>query len=304
MITYVSGNIFDSPARVLVNPVNTVGVMGKGLAKEFKKIYPEMFKEYQLYCEQGSLDIGKLWLYKTDHKWILNFPTKKSWRSPSKIEYIEAGLSKLTLTYAEKGITSISFPLLGCGNGELDWETEVHPLIKKYLNKLPIDIYVHLYNAKKDTAEHQNIEETKQWLRSEPQSLAFSEVWEDLIALFNDQDVFTTPDTDERFYPYISDSVMYISYRNERYEISKEELLGLWQHIRSMGYCMKSSMPYGLERYSSYIFGIFGKLSYINLVHISSDYSKIDKIPSLGLHYKAPVNYMGEMTPIESFEVN
>lgn len=140
----MSGNIFGSPAKTLVNPVNTVGVMGKGLAKEFKKRYPEMFKEYQLYCKQGSLDIGKLWLYKTDHKWILNFPTKKSWRSPSKIEYIEAGLSKLTLTYAEKGITSIAFPLLGCGNGGLDWETGVQPLFKKYLNKLPMDIYVHL----------------------------------------------------------------------------------------------------------------------------------------------------------------
>ena len=70
MITYVDFSLFDSPAKVLVNTVNTVGVMGKGIAKEFKGIYPEMFTEYQQLCEDGALDIGKLWVYKTSHKWV------------------------------------------------------------------------------------------------------------------------------------------------------------------------------------------------------------------------------------------
>ncbi len=148
MINYVSGNIFESHARVLVNPVNTIGVMGKGLAKEFKKIYPEMFQQYQSLCEKKMFTVGQLWLYKTPHKWVLNFPTKKHWQQPSKIEYIEAGLQKFAKSYAEKGITSIAFPTLGCGNGELDWETDVHPLMKKYLNKLPIKVYIHLLNYK------------------------------------------------------------------------------------------------------------------------------------------------------------
>jgi len=80
MITFVKGNLFESPAKVLVNTVNTVGVMGKGIAKTFKEIYPDMFKEYQGFCEKGQFKIGQLWLYTTKHKWILNFPTKKQWR--------------------------------------------------------------------------------------------------------------------------------------------------------------------------------------------------------------------------------
>lgn len=178
VITYVVSDIFKSPARVLVNTVNTVGIMGKGIAKDFKTIYPEMFKRYKELCEMKMLIIGKLWLYKTDHKWILNFPTKVHWRNPSKIEHIEAGLKKFVSCYAEKGITSISFPMLGCGNGELDWDSEVRPLMEHYLNNLPIDIYIHLYRQDPFETEHRNIKKIKQGLRGEPESLAYSELWE------------------------------------------------------------------------------------------------------------------------------
>ena len=121
MITYVKGTIFASPAQVLVNTVNTEGVMGKGLALRFKQIYPEMFARYQELCENGQIKIGKLWLFKTDHKWILNFPTKNSWRQPSRIEYLAAGLKKFSEEFIDLKIHSVAFPALGCGNGELDW---------------------------------------------------------------------------------------------------------------------------------------------------------------------------------------
>src|SRR3989338_6015525 len=133
MITHVKGSLFESPAKVLVNTVNVVGVMGKGIAKIFKEIYPDMFVKYQQLCENKQFKIGKLWLYKTDHKWILNFPTKDHWRQPSKPEYIEEGLKKFASSYSVMGITSIAFPCLGCGNGELDWETVVQPLMMRYL---------------------------------------------------------------------------------------------------------------------------------------------------------------------------
>ena len=100
--TYVRGNIFESPAETLVNTVNTVGVMGKGIAYEFKRLYPEMFREYRDLCERGSLQIGALYLYRTDHKSVLNFPTKKHWRSPSQPEYIEEGLKTFVRTYRER----------------------------------------------------------------------------------------------------------------------------------------------------------------------------------------------------------
>jgi O-acetyl-ADP-ribose deacetylase (regulator of RNase III) len=104
-----------------------------------------MFKAYQQLCESNQFDIGDLWLYKTSDKWILNFPTKKHWRQKSKLEYVEVGLQKFVSTYAEMQIESISYPLLGCGYGGLDWETQVKPLMENNMRDLPIDVYIHLY---------------------------------------------------------------------------------------------------------------------------------------------------------------
>lgn len=110
MIIYTKNNLFKSPAKVLVNTVNTVGVMGKGIALEFKRLYPDMFHQYQRYCENGQLSIGKLWLYKSPTKWILNFPTKQDWRNKSKIEYLEAGLKKnLLKTINDLGLPQYHF---------------------------------------------------------------------------------------------------------------------------------------------------------------------------------------------------
>ena len=142
MITTVTGNLLDSTAQTFVNPVNTVGVMGKGLARAFKHNYPDMFAQYKHYCDDGRLDIGKLHLYKTSAKWILNFPTKKHWRSKSKLEYIELGLQKFVDTYEQQGITSIAFPQLGCGLGGLLWD-DVRPVMERYLNDLPIDVFIY-----------------------------------------------------------------------------------------------------------------------------------------------------------------
>ena len=121
-ITIINGNIFNTKAQTIVNTVNCVGVMGKGIALVFKLRYPSMFDIYQDFCKQGLIGIGKLWIYKGDARdpWVLNFPTKTHWKLPSKYEYIEKGLQKFVETYKEKGITSIAFPLLGANNGGLD----------------------------------------------------------------------------------------------------------------------------------------------------------------------------------------
>jgi O-acetyl-ADP-ribose deacetylase (regulator of RNase III) len=150
MLKYTDLSLFDSPAQTLVNTVNTVGVMGKGIALEFRQRYPDMFLKYKDHCSAGLLDIGKLYLYRTEHHWVLNFPTKRHWRNPSKPEWIELGLEKFAATYLAQGITSVSFPQLGCGNGGLNWESDVQPLMVKYLEKLPIPVYVHI--APRDTA--------------------------------------------------------------------------------------------------------------------------------------------------------
>lgn len=142
MLTVLRGDLFQSDAQTIVNTINCVGAMGKGIALEYKKKYPEMYVKYVSLCKNKQISIGKLWLYKTDTKWILNFPTKDDWRNPSKIEYLVLGLEKFVSTYKEKGITSIAFPLLGANNGGLDPKLSLEIMVR-YLKDLDIDVYIY-----------------------------------------------------------------------------------------------------------------------------------------------------------------
>lgn len=180
MFEYIEGNIFDSPAQVIVNTVNTVGVMGKGLALEFKNRYPEMFADYRTACEKRQFTMGKLMLWRAPDHWILMFPTKENWRNPSKLEYIERGLKNFVNSYADKNISSIAFPKLGCGNGELDWN-DVKPLMEKYLKPLPIDVYIYLGFKNKNEPEHKHQKSTMDWLKEYAKDLSFNGVKDDII---------------------------------------------------------------------------------------------------------------------------
>ncbi len=143
MIHYVQGDLFQSKAKVLVNPVNTVGVMGKGLALEFKRRYPAMFAFYKQACDDHVLIVGTVLLWKGSDRWVLQFPTKEHWRNASQLSYIEKGLESFVNTYRELGITSVAFPKLGCGCGALAW-SHVKALMEQYLVPLPIPVYVYL----------------------------------------------------------------------------------------------------------------------------------------------------------------
>jgi O-acetyl-ADP-ribose deacetylase (regulator of RNase III) len=150
-IEYVKGDIFCSPAQTIVNTVNSKGVMGKGLALQFKKRYPAMYEEYKKACEQGKLRVGVLLPpYKVnERRWILNFPTKNDWRFKSSLKYIESGLICFIEKYKEWGITSIAFPRLGCQFGGLSWK-DVKPLMARYLENLPdLKVSVYSYAPKK-----------------------------------------------------------------------------------------------------------------------------------------------------------
>lgn len=134
------GDMFGSNAQTLVNTVNCVGVMGKGVALEFKKQFPAMFEDYARRCEHKLVKLGEPYLYDdTSGVKILNFPTKDHWRSSSRISDIDRGLTYLADHCQQWGITSLSMPPLGCGNGGLRW-SEVGPLIYRKLQKLPIDV--------------------------------------------------------------------------------------------------------------------------------------------------------------------
>lgn len=138
------GDMMGSTMQTLINTINCVGVMGKGIALLFKEAYPEMFKDYQIRCQSKLVKIGQPYLFRiSDARWILNFPTKDHWRNNSNVEYIEEGLRYLADHYREWGITSLAVPPLGCGNGGLSWETQVQPLVQRYL--FPLDIPIEIY---------------------------------------------------------------------------------------------------------------------------------------------------------------
>jgi O-acetyl-ADP-ribose deacetylase (regulator of RNase III) len=142
-IQYQKGDIFESKAHVIVNTVNCQGIMGKGLALSFKQKYPAMFRVYQQECRTGKLRIGKPTLYQESMPWILNFPTKDSWRANSKLEYLQKGLEFLVAHYRNAGIKSIAFPKLGALNGKLSWD-EVGPMMARYLSQLDIDVFIYI----------------------------------------------------------------------------------------------------------------------------------------------------------------
>lgn len=140
MFKVLIGNLFESRAQTLVNTVNCVGIMGKGVAAEFKQRYPAMFKDYLSRCERKAVRLGEPYLY-TDVSGarIVSFPTKNHWRAASRIADIEHGLDYFAAHVTEWGITSVALPPLGCGNGGLEW-AEVGPLLWRKLHALPIDI--------------------------------------------------------------------------------------------------------------------------------------------------------------------
>ena len=295
MITYVAGNLFMSPAQVLVNTVNTEGVMGKGIALQFRKIYPEMFDEYQTLCERGFLDIGKLWLYKSPHKWILNFPTKRSWRQKSSPEFIRAGLAKLVEEFNDLRVYSMAFPALGCGNGELDWESTVKPIMHEYLRLLPADIFIYPPLANDAVPEHREQTKITAWLRSEPQALPFSEVWLDLQRLLLSKNEFSTSEK-----PYQAQLVdreddrhILITTESRRYKLEYDDLRDIWTRFRAYGFLKRGLVSEVTKKVLYYIIPIFAELPYVDRIELSESGDFTDTVsgkkPLSGLQYVAPV---------------
>jgi len=156
MVKIKKGSLFSSGCQTLVNAVNCVGVMGAGIALEFRLRYPKMFNKYKKYCDNKLMKPGTLWIYKVDNKkWILNFPSKNHWRYPSKIEYLEIGLEKFIKTYKQKGITSIAFPLLGSDKGGIEPDKSKEIMIK-YLADCDILIEIFEYDVNKIDKDFKN----------------------------------------------------------------------------------------------------------------------------------------------------
>ena len=266
MIEYIEGDIFESPARVIVNTVNTVGVMGKGIALSFRKRYPEMFERYKAVCEKGLLKTGKLMLFYEADYWVLLFPTKEHWRNASKLEYIEAGLQKFVQTYAEKGIDSIAFPRLGCGNGELNWD-DVRPIMEKYLKKLPINVYIYLGVHPDAEPEHKTPEKTLNWLRRNAKDMSFTAVKDDLMHIggilpyefeWNHQ-LIQMCFKDEAF-------IFTIVGLGEEKRVSQDELYRVWDYLRS-SYVVKVES----NKQDVMIYALLNSVGYLSRVRVQNE---------------------------------
>lgn len=264
MLRFVSTSILDSKAQTVVNTVNTVGVMGKGLAHAFRERHPKMFRSYKDICDRGLLDIGKLWLWRGDVQWVLNFPTKKHWKYPSKIEYIEAGLNKFVAQYESQGIREISFPRLGCGNGGLEWN-EVRPVMEHHLKRLPISIYIHDFDADIGAPEHQLA------LRSHSYRRSFDALLEDLraICLQNSGRFKTVFSQSEFTARVLEDGAISIGRagRTKEVQIPADDLYEAW-FMLIHGPLNESKLVGKARDESSYLLGLLASLPYARAIQL------------------------------------
>jgi O-acetyl-ADP-ribose deacetylase (regulator of RNase III) len=155
----ITGNIFKSHCETLVNPVNCKGVMGAGIALEYKLRYPKLYQAYVAKCNENAINIGSLWLYDIGEKRVLNFPTKMDWKYPSKLSYLEAGLKSFTNFHQKYQIESIAFPLLGADRGGISPKSSLE-IMCYYLEELPIQVEIYRYSpdSKDDCYEAFKIE--------------------------------------------------------------------------------------------------------------------------------------------------
>ncbi len=233
MLIYRRTSILESTAQTLVNTVNCVGIMGKGLAKAFKERDPAMYKAYKGICEQKLLEPGKLWLWQGSKNWILNFPTKNHWRNPSRIEWIAAGLEKFIAEYADRGITEISFPRLGCGNGGLDWK-DVRPLMERHLMDLSITVYIHDYTVDIGLPEH--LDEVARRLQSEGAKTSTFEAFMTTLrrAIELGQGSFVELRTAAPFRAYMDDNgTLTLQNSATTWIIERDDLRGVWLSLIS-----------------------------------------------------------------------
>jgi O-acetyl-ADP-ribose deacetylase (regulator of RNase III) len=147
MINYKTGDLFDDNAEAIVNTVNCVGVMGRGIALQFKKRFPDNFKAYEARCKQGEINPGKMFVFEIDSfinpKFIVNFPTKRHWRGASRIEDIESGLIDLVKVIEKNKIASIAIPPLGSGLGGLDWNVVSERIVSALSNLKDVEVNIY-----------------------------------------------------------------------------------------------------------------------------------------------------------------
>jgi hypothetical protein len=276
MILHVYGDLFSSPALVLVNPVNTSGAMSAGLAQDFKRFYPAMFDAYRAACQSDSFSVGELMLYRTPRKWVLNFPIKRHWRASAKLEIIEQGLQKFVASFAEQGISSASFPLLGAGESEeADWEAQVLPLLHSYLHPLPLLIYVHHLSPAIEQAR--NPFQLRKWLNNPVQVPSFEQMWRDLVRACKRQGAqLETPQGNYQLTLVEASAKTRLALKlndasGTSHFIPESALRDWWQLFSQAGYLAPQQFPSGLALLGSALIALALRLPYCQALELQAD---------------------------------
>ena len=239
-----------------------------------------MFEEYRDLCDTGKLSTGTLHLWRGKDAWVLNFPTKTTWRKPSEIQYVESGLIKFCESYEEMGISSISFPPLGCGNGNLDWR-KVKPLMENYLSPLPIRVFIHDRQVRPDfVPEH--LEGIAYHIPS-----SFDMFHEDLkTILTRNQGYFQTLRDGREFTVSSSEDADLRVMRDGKSErIPFEELENAWTVLQSGVLSADHYSGETTRRIKSYLFAILANLPYVNVAEIRT-VRKSQTVTGHGLYFE------------------
>jgi hypothetical protein len=277
MIVYVYGDMFYSPARVLLNPVNTVGTMGGDIDGDFKRFYPDMYERYRTLCEEDAFDIGQFYLYKTPHKWVINMPIRKHFRAHAKLEYIQKGLQKIANNYAELGITSLSMPALD--EDDLAWE-DVNDMVVGMLGSLPLTVYVHRALIADGIERHphgnlqpmqpRHVRAIRTWLQHIPQPITYAQIMSDLGKLAQTTSHWRSVQG-ETFRLRINQpkgkgqqSLKITPTKHEPVFLSGTALRDLWRYVRRAGYVFPDYLPSGLAEHSDYLVAILGASVCVN----------------------------------------
>jgi len=269
MLKFHRTSLMTSSAQTVVNTVNTVGVMGKGLAAAFKERHPGMFLEYKKVCKNGNLAPGSSWLWKGDDQWVLNFATKKNWRNPSKIEYVRDGLIEFRDNFESAGIREIAFPRLGCGNGGLQWK-EVRPLMVDLLHDLPVTVYIHDFEKKLRALEHE-----LPLLQNAKKPNSFDAFYEDLtkaIALRDGE--ISALMMNEPFYVQLNDRFELRGARGcDDLLAAKEDLFRIWS-VLSVSPLGRFDLPEPVQNCALKVFSVLSTLPYVRPVNIANRHGR------------------------------
>jgi O-acetyl-ADP-ribose deacetylase (regulator of RNase III) len=285
MLTYVTISLFESPAQALVNTVNTVGVMGKGIAAVFKGLYPEMYREYRRLCQDNKLAVGMLYVYRTPNKLVVNFPTKHHWRERSQVSYIEAGLEKFVARYSDYGISSVSFPQLGCGHGELNWPKQVQPVMERYLRDLSIPVYIHLYQQPTGfVPERLDVAWARQ-ARLERQRISADRLWQDLKGLVSGSG--NGGYLLSLFGPLVrvnDEHILFEPTPGEPVVVYREDVEDLWNILRTRGTVGENDLPQSVREAgaASWLFDLLVSLDYVRPIVLRA---RSEGPPIRGLQY-------------------